>query len=323
MKFRVSVTGTLDVPDGTRYEYGMLILPNGREIEVGIILGGLTGQPVTFVQDRTDEHTFQPVTDLPGDVIRAYVRRDDWNPGWDLNVRFDARPWFVQASDDDIRRVIRQGMDDTPACSMVAEFAAEHDPKVADVTVSARNAGIPVHCTVDWHSLVAWLRSARSDTLYLEISGDTPPERENDHLDDDDEDAPPAEFRHVTHDVTGQQVGQETDFDYACDLQPFFASCTPAEILRMTRGEFQDDATQRRLNAMMDAQYARDYPQDPARHTPANEALTTVVSVDLLALNWWLRARAGRSRDWAFAHQAVRRLALKQWPEDEVDFGNR
>jgi len=119
--------------------------------------------------------------------IRAEAHSDDHR----VEVDFDATPYFVAATDDELRELAATGWAHDYPADAVAQHVADHDPAVQRLftylefipTMPYSSDTVGFECDVDEHDARAWLRLHRP-ALHDELWAD--------ELDDDARDGPPG-----------------------------------------------------------------------------------------------------------------------------------
>lgn len=114
----------------------------------------LTNQPITWMEQLK---TRREMDQIPADVIS-----DDHH----FKARFNANPWFIQASDEDILRLYRTGWGRSEVGDAIVHFCERRNPDIGDVMDytqlrSKTNEPVGFECVVDPESAMAWLKAHR------------------------------------------------------------------------------------------------------------------------------------------------------------------
>ncbi|MBS1722526.1 MAG: hypothetical protein JSS66_05905 [Armatimonadetes bacterium] len=97
-------------------------------------------------------------------MIRAEVHDDEFK----LTARFDATPWFAQASDDDILDLAIIGWRGDAPADKVAEFfegMPTGEPSVDDVFASARQHDCGFDVSVEPNDALTWVKANRPQLM--------------------------------------------------------------------------------------------------------------------------------------------------------------
>lgn len=102
---------------------------------------------------------------LPAAPVQAEVHSDDHKAA----ASFDARLWFEQATDEDIRELAGIGWGGDYEADAVARYMEDRNEDVAGVFTYARTAALGFECHVDEASALAYL-AIRRPALHAELT---------------------------------------------------------------------------------------------------------------------------------------------------------
>ena len=97
---------------------------------------------------------------MPDPEIRAEVHSDDLV----FEVAFDAEPWFVQATDDDILDLADIGWGGNYPADAVAHFFEDSIHEIGDLMgYCQRKDGVGFECHVNEEDALKWLAASRPE----------------------------------------------------------------------------------------------------------------------------------------------------------------